>query len=112
MKLNLKKQKLIITTCSLLAISGGIWLLSLYRKAIAEISYRESNKAVLEKDINDLRVESRKHEEYLDKLRKSTEFQDAVARRELGYAEDGERVIRFPSEENLPKTKVTEESAP
>ncbi len=84
------------------AVCAGTWLLFLYKDTLEEISHRESNKAVLEKDIQDLRSEANKHRKYLDELRKNPEFQDAVARRELGYAKEGERVTRFPPDEKLP----------
>tara|TARA_B100000989_G_scaffold291322_1_gene265666 strand:+ start:1602 stop:1937 length:336 start_codon:yes stop_codon:yes gene_type:complete len=99
--ISLKRQKAILAVSIIVAIGAGIWLLFLYKDTLEEISHRESNKAVLEKDIMDLRSEANKHRKYLDELRKNPEFQDAVARRELGYAKEGERVTRFPADEEF-----------
>ena len=38
---------------------------------------------------------------FLDKLRSDPDFQDAVARKELGYGKPDERLYRFSEENNL-----------
>lgn len=82
----------------MVAISAVAWLIFSYKNALDELSHRESEKAVLQKDIEVLREEADSNRKYLEKLRKDPDFQDATARQELGYGKDGERVYRFPEE--------------
>lgn len=82
----------------MVAISAVAWLIFSYKNASDELSHRESEKAVLQKDIEVLREEADSNRKYLEKLRKDPDFQDATARQELGYGKDGERVYRFPEE--------------
>ena len=85
-------------TILIIVTVGFAWLGLSYKDAIDELMRRESDKAVLEKDIEELRKEANNNREYLEKLRKDPDFQDATARQELGYGKDGERVYRFPEE--------------
>ena len=80
------------------ALCAVAWLIFSYKNASDELSHRESDKAVLQKDIEELRKEANSNRNYLEKLRKDPDFQDATARQELGYGKDGERVYRFPEE--------------
>ena len=80
------------------ALGAVAWLIFSYKNASDELSHRESDKAVLQKDIEELRKEANSNRNYLEKLRKDPDFQDATARQELGYGKDGERVYRFPEE--------------
>ena len=82
----------------LVALSAFAWLIFSYKNASEELSHRESDKSVLQKDIEELRKEVNSNRKYLEKLRKDPDFQDATARQELGYGKDGERVYRFPEE--------------
>ena len=82
----------------LVALSAFAWLIFSYKNASEELSHRESDKSVLQKDIEELRKEANSNRMYLEKLRKDPDFQDATARQELGYGKDGERVYRFPEE--------------
>ncbi|HAU59285.1 MAG TPA: hypothetical protein DHU78_06970 [Opitutae bacterium] len=82
----------------LVALSAFAWLIFSYKNASEELSHRESDKSVLQKDIEELRKEANSNRKYLEKLRKDPDFQDATARQELGYGKDGERVYRFPEE--------------
>ena len=50
----------------------------------------------MEKELEDLRIEADDHRQFLDKLRRDPDFQDAVARKELGYGKKDERLYRFP----------------
>ena len=52
-----------------------------------------------EKELDDLRIEANDHRQFLDKLRRDPDFQDAVARKELGYGKNEERLYRFPSKD-------------
>ena len=80
------------------ALGAVAWLIFSYKNASDELSHRESDKAVLQKDIEELRKEANSNRNYLEKLRKDPDIQDATARQELGYGKDGERVYRFPEE--------------
>ena len=65
-----------------------------------ELEYRESKKAALEHDKNDLQKKIEHRRDFLDLLARDPEFQDAVVRRELGYGKTGEIVFRFPSSQD------------
>ena len=60
-----------------------------------ELNLWKSREDVLREDLKNLKLEASKNREFLEKLRKDPEIQNAVARRELGYAESEERVFRF-----------------
>ena len=42
-----------------------------------------------------LKIETRKNRLFLEKLRNDPDFQNDVARRELGYAAENEKTFRF-----------------
>ena len=94
----MKKNRIFTGIIACITISAAVWLLISYKDALDELSFRESNKAVLEKDIYEFRKEANNNRNYLDNLRKNPDFQDATARKELGYGANGERVYRFPAE--------------
>ena len=94
----MKKNRIFTGVIACITISAAVWLLISYKDALDELSFRESNKAVLEKDIYEFRKEANNNRNYLDNLRKNPDFQDATARKELGYGANGERVYRFPAE--------------
>ena len=94
----MNQKKLLSYLIVMVAISAVAWLIFSYKNASDELSHRESEKAVLQKDIEVLREEADSNRKYLEKLRKDPDFQDATARQELGYGKDGERVYRFPEE--------------
>ena len=60
-----------------------------------ELEYRESKKAALEHEKEDLHQKIEQRRDFLDRLGRDTEFQDAVVRRQLGYAKEGEAVFHF-----------------
>ena len=82
-----------------LVIVATIYLLIQLNRAYEEFSHWKSKEAVLEKELEDLRTEANNHRQFLDKLRRDPDFQDAVARKELGYGKKEERLYRFPSNE-------------
>ena len=45
-----------------------------------------------------LREEAREHQEFLDRLRRNPDFQDDVAKKELGYGKLDEWLYRFSTE--------------
>ena len=70
-----------------------------------ELEYRESKKAALEHESNDLREKIGHRRDFLDRLTRDPDFQDNVVRRELGYAKERETVYHFPpSQAEAPKT--------
>ena len=95
----MNKNKIFTGIILCIAIGATVWLLVNYKDALDELSFRESNKAVLEKDIYEFRKEANNNRNYLENLRKNPDFQDATARKELGYGATGERVYRFPAEQ-------------
>ena len=94
----MNQKKIFSGLIVVVALSAVAWLIFSYKNASDELSHRESDKAVLQKDIEELRKEANSNRKYLEKLRKDPDFQDATARQELGYGKDGERVYRFPEE--------------
>ena len=68
------------------------------KDALDEYYHWKSREAVLEKELEDLRIEVTKHRKFLDKLRTDPNYQDEIARKELGYGKEGERLYRFPEE--------------
>jgi cell division protein FtsB len=82
-----------------LGLIAAIYLLIQLNRAYEEFSHWKSKEAVLEKELEDLRTEANDHRQFLDKLRRDPDFQDAVARKELGYGKKEERLYRFPSDE-------------
>ena len=69
------------------------------KKAFDEFTHWKSREAVLEMELQELKTEARKHKEFLDRLRKDPEYQESVARKELGYGRAEERLYRFPKED-------------
>ena len=85
-------------TVSVLALGAGGYLLLQLQKAFAEYSHWQSREAVLEKELEDLRLEAKNLREFLERLRRDPDVQDAIARKELGYGKEGELLYRMPQE--------------
>ena len=87
-----------ILTLAILSIVllAAVYLLFQLNRAYEEFTHWKSREAVLEKELEDLRTEANDHRQFLDKLRRDPDFQDAVARKELGYGKSEERLYRFP----------------
>ena len=92
----MSKNRIALILFLLLFVAASVWLALSYKDALGELSHRNTHKAVLEKDIEELRKEANQNRIHLEKLRKNPDFQDATARQELGYGRQGERVYRFP----------------
>ena len=60
-----------------------------------ELEYRESKKAALVHEKDDLHQKIEQRRDFLDRLARDAEFQDTVVRRQLGYAKEGEAVFHF-----------------
>ena len=76
------------------------------KDAYEESEHWRTRKATLENELLELRKEVESHSVFLDRLRRDPSFQDAMARKELGYGKPGELNIRFPKEE----ANLTDES--
>ena len=96
----MSKNRIALILFLLLFVAASVWLALSYKDALGELSHRNTHKAVLEKDIEELRKEANQNRIHLEKLRKNPDFQDATARQELGYGRQGERVYRFPPEKD------------
>ena len=77
------------------------------RDAHDESKHWKARKATLEDELLKLRKEVEEHVAFLDRLRRDPGFQDAMARKELGFGKLGELNFRFPKEE----ANLTEERA-
>jgi cell division protein FtsB len=89
-------KKLLTLTIFTVILIAAIYLFIQLNRAYDEFSHWQSRETVLEKELDDLRTEANDHRQFLDKLRRDPDFQDAVARKELGYGKNEERVYRFP----------------
>jgi len=65
---------------------------------LEEYKHWKTRESVLEKELEVLREETRAHQQFLDRLRRNPDFQDEVARKELGYGDPEEWLYRFPVE--------------
>mgnify|MGYP001213954225 CR=1 FL=1 len=90
-----KKKSFIQTIVVGLGVFILIMLLIKLNEANRELSLWESKKEVLEEELKNLRLEANRNREFLEKLRKNPDFQNDVARRELGYGKEDEKVFRF-----------------
>ena len=75
--------------------AAAVYLIFHLKNVYDEFAHWKSKEEVLEKELNDLREEANSHRKFLEKLRSDPEFQDAVARKELGYGDKEERLYRF-----------------
>jgi len=100
----MKNKKPLLLGITMLGLSLGGYLLIQVKQAFDEYNHWKSREAVLEKELEDLREEVSKHRQFLNKLRTDPNYQDEIARKELGYGKEGERLYRFPKKENS-KTK-------
>lgn len=91
-------RKIILLSASILALFAGGYLLLQFQAALEEYTLWRSKEAVLQKELEDLRQEVKEDREFLDRLRRDPDFQDAIARKELGYAKKDERLYRLPDE--------------
>ena len=77
-------------------IMGAFYLFIQLSKAHQEYTHWKSRETVLVKELQNLREEATQHQEFLDQLRRNPDFQDEVARKELGYGAKEEWLYRFP----------------
>jgi cell division protein FtsB len=91
-------KRLLTLVISIIAFIAAIYLLIQLDHAYEEFSHWKSRELVLEKELEELRIEANDHKQFLNRLRSDPDFQDAVARKELGYGKKEERLYRFPKE--------------
>lgn len=91
-------KKILTLTIVSIVLLAAFYLLFQLNRAYEEFTHWKSREAVLEKELEDLRTEANDHRQFLDKLRRDPDFQDAVARKELGYGKSEERLYRFPNQ--------------
>ena len=77
-----------------------------FQTAFAEYTHWRSREAVLEKELEDLRQEAKADRKFLERLRRDPDFQDAIARKELGYGKTNERLYRLPEADDEEKPQV------
>ena len=68
-------------------------------EAHGESEYWKTREATLKHELQELRKEVEEHGAFLDRLRRDPDFQDATARKELGYGKPGELNFRFPEKQ-------------
>ena len=96
----MKQKKILLLSIIIFGAIGGTYLMIQIKQALDEYNHWKSREAVLEKELQDLRQEVTKHRKFLEKLRTDPNYQEEIARKELGYSKEGERLYRFP------KTKI------
>ena len=64
-----------------------------------EREYWKTREATLKHELQELRKEVEEHGAFLDRLRRDPDFQDATARKDLGYGKPGEFNFRFPEKQ-------------
>lgn len=89
-------RKVLLATIATFGVIAAFYLFLQGKIAFDEYTHWKSREAVLEKELEQLREEAKNHREFLDRLRRDPEYQDAVARKELGYGRQGESLYRFP----------------
>ena len=90
-----KKNSFLTPIFVVLGVFILVMLLIKLKEANKELSLWESKKEVLEEELKNLRIEANRNREFLEKLRQNPDFQNDVARRELGYGKKDEKVFRF-----------------
>ena len=84
----------------LVALSAFAWLIFSYKNASEELSHRESDKSVLQKDIEELRKEANSNRKYLEKLRKDLTFRTRLPGRSWGMEKMAKGFIGSPKKPN------------
>jgi cell division protein FtsB len=92
------KKKILTTVLMLFSTACLLYLALQVNQALQEYKHWKTRESVLEKELEVLREEARKHQQFLDRLRRNPDFQDEIARQELGYGNPEEWLYRFPEE--------------
>jgi cell division protein FtsB len=97
------KKKLFPISLLIFSVISLCYLTLQVNQALQEYKHWKTRESVLEKELEVLREEARNHQQFLDRLRRNPDFQDEVARKELGYGKPNEWLYRFP--EKKPSNK-------
>jgi cell division protein FtsB len=92
------KKKLFPLTLFFLLLICLVYLAFQLNRTFQEYKHWKTRESVLEKELNVLKAEACEHQEFLDRLRRNPDFQDEVAKKELGYGKPDEWLYRFPPE--------------
>ena len=92
------KKKILTTVLLLFSTTCLLYLALQVNQALQEYKHWKTRESVLEKELEVLREEDRNHQQFLDRLRRNPDFQDEIARQELGYGKPEEWLYRFPDE--------------
>jgi cell division protein FtsB len=92
------KKKILTTVLILFSTACLLYLALQVNQALQEYKHWKTRESVLEKELEVLREEARNHQQFLDRLRRNPDFQDEIARQELGYGNPEEWLYRFPEE--------------
>jgi cell division protein FtsB len=92
------KKKLFPLTLFFLLLTCLVYLAFQLNRTFQEYKHWKTRESVLEKELNVLKDEACEHQEFLDRLRRNPDFQDEVAKKELGYGKPDEWLYRFPPE--------------
>lgn len=101
----MSQKKILLFVIVAFGLTGGGYLLIQIKQALDEYHHWKTREAVLEKELEDLREEVTKHRKFLDRLRTDPSYQEEIARKELGYGKESERLYRFP------KIKINENNS-
>ncbi len=94
------KKKILPVALLAFSITGGIYLSLQVKSAFDEYRQWKTRESVLLKEMEVLRNEALIMHQFLDRLRRNPDFQDEVARKELGYGDKEEWLYRFPAEQD------------
>ena len=97
------KKKVIPVSLLIFSVISLSYLALQVNQALQEYKHWKTRESVLEKELEVLREEARNHQQFLDRLRRNPDFQDEVARKELGYGKPNEWLYRFP--DKMPSNK-------
>ena len=92
----LKHLRVILGFAALLTLSVLVFLGLRLRETYDEYEHWKTREATLENELDELRQEVQDHKVFLDRLMRDPEFQDATARKELGFGKPSEMHFRFP----------------
>jgi len=97
------KKKILPVALLIFSVISLCYLALQVNQALQEYKHWKSRESVLKKELEVLKEEAKEHQQFLDRLRRNPDFQDEVARKELGYGKPNEWLYRFPKK--MPENK-------
>ena len=85
-----------LLTVVALVVVGYPWMR--LRTTYLEYENWRSREAVLREEVRKLKEENAQHRQFLDRLSREPAFQEAVARKEIGFGKPGEHLYHFSEE--------------